>query len=95
MFTFHFLSPFQSIPDHNSRLIQFISHSVNPLHGVDHKDVESVIRHRNIHNIQQYSWVVWKSMELHIWAIKTLPQTAGNSITLHYYTFAFSKIFNK
>jgi hypothetical protein len=46
--------------------IHFISHSINPIHGVNHKDVESVIEHNNIYNIQQYSWIMCKSKDLHV-----------------------------
>jgi hypothetical protein len=46
--------------------IQFISHSINPLHGINHKDVESVIEYSDIYNIQLYSWIMHKSKNLHV-----------------------------
>jgi hypothetical protein len=53
-------------------LIHFISHSVRPLHGVNHKDVGSVTEYNNIYNIQRCNWIVYKSKDLHVRTISTL-----------------------
>jgi hypothetical protein len=74
--------------------IHFISHSVNPLHGVNHKDVESVIEYNDIYNIQWYSWKMYKSKDLQVWTISTLQINNILSIIIYYYIFAVSKINN-
>jgi hypothetical protein len=66
--------------------IQFMSHSIDPLRGVNHKDVESVIQYNNIYKIQRYSWIMYKSKDIIINNIV--------SMIIYYYTFAVSKVDN-
>jgi hypothetical protein len=35
-------------------------------------DVESAIEYSDIYNIQLYSWIMYKSKDLHVWTIFTL-----------------------
>jgi hypothetical protein len=51
---------------------QFISLSIDPLQGVNHMDVETVIEYINIYKVQQYSWILYKSVGLHIYAKSAL-----------------------
>jgi hypothetical protein len=71
---------------------QFISLSIDPLQRVNHMDVEIVIEDINIYKVQQYSWILCKSVGLHIYTKSALQM---NNIVrnddVHYYTFAVSK----
>jgi len=51
---------------------QFISLSIDPLQGVNHMDVEIVREYINIYKVQQYSWILCKSVGLHIYAKSAL-----------------------